>query len=143
MTDIPDIRCLICMKRTVSIEPAKIEKLAKNRFGLRTTCAVCKKGKYQFIKKTVIKLLPKHIRKLEEGHHHEGGILPLIPIILGIIAAASGVAGMTASIVQNKQKNDEQERHNKESEEIMKQAAGSGLNDAIELLQKNGYSISI
>ena len=74
----------------------------------------------------------QYIKNKEAKH---GGILPLIPLILGGIAAAGSVAGGAAGIAQavNKKKAEdkaiaEQERHNKEMERLAK---GSGIKDAI------------
>ena len=67
----------------------------------------------------------------DEDEKKEGGILPLIPIIIGAIAAAGSVAGGAAGItkaVQDKQAADkaavEQKRHNEKLESI---ALGKGL----------------
>jgi len=69
--------------------------------------------------------------KLQEEKN--GGILPLIPLIIGGIAAAGSVAGGTAGIVQAVNKNkaekaalEEQKRHNRELE---KAARGDGIVD--------------
>ena len=72
----------------------------------------------------------KRLKKIDD--RKEGGILPLLPLIFGGIAAAGAVAGGAAGItkaVQDKQAKDkealETARHNKEIETYMKQ--GSAL----------------
>jgi len=63
--------------------------------------------------------------------HKEGGFLPLIPLILGGITAlgalTGGVAGITKSVLDKKAndvKNEEEQRHNREMENI---ARGEGI----------------
>ena len=73
------------------------------------------------------------INKIRSEEEKNGGILPLLPLIIGGIAAAGSVAGGTAGIVQAVNKNkteraalEEQKRHNKELE---KAARGEGVVD--------------
>ena len=169
MVEIKDTYCVKCGNHTESIEPTSIDKIQKNRYGFRTTCSVCKLKKYQFIKKAYIKNLPEEIRNMEERTTQKGGFLPLIPLlglIFGGIAAASGVARTVANTVISKQKANEEQRHNEESEKIMREVQGSAiLNETsssekpevkkqkkseedkiekcIKYLQKRGYIVSI
>ena len=67
--------------------------------------------------------------KLQEEKN--GGILPLIPLIIGGIAATESVAGGTAGIVQAVNKSEkaaleEQKRHKRELEKV---ARGEGIVD--------------
>lgn len=87
-------------------------------------------GKKYYISKAKIEWLKK-----EGGFQSEkeGGFLPLIPLILGGIAAAGSIAGGAAGIakaVQDKNANSaalsEQQRHNAEMEKAAK-AIGKGL----------------
>ena len=71
----------------------------------------------------------------------EGGILPLLPLIIGGIAAAGSVAGGAAGIAKavndqkaNTAKAVEQQRHNKELEKI---ARGGNIDSGIKSAIKN------
>ena len=73
------------------------------------------------------------LKKLEK-QFHEGGVLPLIPLILGGISAlgalTGGAAGITKTVLDKKAndiKNEEEARHNREMEKIAK---GDGVNKA-------------
>ena len=66
-----------------------------------------------------------------------GGILPLLgllPAILGGLGAVGGLAGGIASAVNSSKQTAEAQRHNKEMENITKQATGEGI-------KKNGRCI--
>ena len=81
----------------------------------------------------ISKQMIENIRLQEEKN---GGILPLIPLIIGGLAAAGSLAGGAAGIAQAVDKNKaqqaalkEEQRHNKELE---KAARGEGLPSPIE-----------
>ena len=95
-------------------------------------------GKKYYISKTMI----ENIKNQQEK---KGGILPLLPIILGGLAAAGSLAGGTAGVVKavnDKKAQDEamkeERRHNKEIEKLAKGSSlylqppiGNGVKDAI------------
>jgi len=155
-TEIPTKqRCMKCAKETENIEPIEIKKTANNKYSLQATCAVCNKKKSRFIGKDKLKHLPekmqKKITKLGNGESYTGGILPFLPLILAGIGAASAVAGTTASTIINKQKANEEKRHNEEKEKIMREASaapsGSGQKDylarAVKYLGKSGHGFHL
>jgi len=90
------------------------------------------KGKKHYVSRTTI----DYVKSKEK----EGGILPLIPLIIGGIAAAGSIAGGAAGIakaVDDKKAHEirqrEEERHNKELEKI---ARGGNLKTAIRSFTK-------
>lgn len=85
------------------------------------------KPKYITHKKEKYYISKPKIKEIQLKEEKEGGILPLIPLIIGGIAAAGSVAGGAAGIakaVHDKKASDleqkEKERHNKELEKIAK-----------------------
>src|SRR5438093_13010800 len=99
--------------------------------------------------KEVKKIIDENPDKYGEGH--EGGFLPLLPIILGIIGAVSTAAGAATGIARtvidkknNDSKLEEETRHNTQMESI---ARGNGVSEgeAISLRNpwKNGSSINV
>ena len=85
----------------------------------------------------IMKLIPiedelkKHGKGLYLGNqNYKGGFLPLaalIPLLGGILGGVGGIAGGIGSAVNGAKANKEQERHNRDLEELLKQKSGSGL----------------
>ena len=172
---LPDTHCLKCKVKTPnSNTPSDIEfkKSEKNAISLKTKCLRCGKKKSRFIGKNDRMKVPPAVRAqldklLEEevlpAKSVEGGIFPLIPLIVGIIAAAAGASTAIAVPVLNKQAADakqaEENRHHQELEKIARTPLpapalptgkgygyGEGVEDdeeqikqAIALLQGRGY----
>ena len=157
--------CVSCKGKTECTK-LKIRKSKNNRLGLSSICEKCGKKKFNFIKKEKYKKFPEDVSKqlseLKPGEKYTGGIIPLLallPAIFGGIAAASGVAGTVANSVISKKQADEEKRHNEEKEKIMREAAGSGIEEikkkdkkktleekrdkAIKFLTSIGYTVVI
>ena len=106
------------------IKPETVEIKLRNIVDSNKPKSITIDGKKYYISKDII----KHIKLKEEKN---GGFLPLIPLILGGLAAAGGVASGSAAIASavNKKKAEdaalkEQRRHNQELEKLAK---GKGL----------------
>src|SRR5438093_11077915 len=75
----------------------------------------------------------KEVKKIidENPDKYEGGFLPLLPIILGIIGAVSTAAGATTGIVKtvldSKAKNSELAEENRHNLELEKTARGEAI----------------
>ena len=102
--------------------------------------------------KEVKKIIDENPDKYGEGH--EGGFLPLLPIILGIIGAVSTAAGATTGIVKtildSKTKNSELAEENRHNLELEKTARGEAIslrNPSHEVSEsqrwKNGSSLDV
>ena len=158
--DLNDVKtyCFSCKDDTYNNNNVfKLDKYKCNRWGLSLQCATCSKNKHTFLKKTQVQQFPNELIKCEPGtsfnksQYEEkfGGILPLLallPLIFSGLAATGTVAGAVANSVINKQKVNEEERHNREIEDIQKQVAtGKGIDDDekvkkyITFLQKKGF----
>ena len=149
------IRCKSCKTLSKTIEPTFLTRLEEKKYNIKGKCGNCGKHKSKDLNRKQIALLPDEAKNIPVGSmvnqvEKNGGILPLaalIPLILGGIGAASGVAGTVASSVINKQKADEEARHNRASEEIMRQAAAKGgalseseVNEMINKLSGAGFT---
>ena len=108
------------------------------------------KPKYITINKKKYYVSRPKIDEIKLREEKEGGLLPLIPLIIGAVTAAGSVAGGPAGIakaVNDKKaadlKQEEQERHNKEMEKIAKEIkSGSGIHEAIRELSKMATHLS-
>ncbi len=158
-----EIKCNSCSKENKSKiysqtnTPITITRHAENRYNLSGVCSICNKLKTQTLNKKQRDYLPDEIKNLEIGEMiidktKSGGVIPLIiPLIIAGITALGALAGGTAavgatvnSIVGDKLKREEDEKHHREIEKL---ASGKGvedeINNAIKLLQGNGFSINL
>ena len=132
------IKCLKCNDYTQSIPPVMIKKYDNNKYQLTTVCYCCNNSKTKKANMSQIALLPDEIKNAPNGKlfvndiEKDGGILPILPLILAIAAgvtAVSTAAGTVASNVIQKQKNDAEI-------EIQKSLAGKGILSEEEQLHK-------
>lgn len=129
------IKCKQCNDYTQSVEPIFIKRVNVNSYTIKAKCVICGNQKTKKMNQKQVKLLPPEIKDIPVGTElansaeKNGGILPLaalIPLIIGGISAASGVASTVANVAINAKKNDEQARHNREIEKAAQQAAKGG-----------------
>ena len=139
-----DVRlyCLKCKDYTQSIEPIIIKKDVGSRFHIKAMCSICNKFKTKFLSLEQVKLLPDEIRNSVDGStftntiERNGGILPIIPLIMAVTAGISALAsagGATASAIISAKNSAEDERHHRELEKI----AGSGQSDSVNILKND------
>ena len=132
------LKCAICKNFTQTINPIIITKLTENRYYIKAICSICNKFKSKVLNKEQIKLLPNEIQQAADNTtfintiERNGGLLPIIPLIGAIamgISALASAGGATASAIISAKNFAEQERHNKQLEDI---ARGNGIsNDVI------------
>ena len=130
--------CLKCKDYTQSIEPIIIKKDVGIRFHIKAMCSICNKFKSKFLNLEQVKLLPDEIKHSVDGStftntiERNGGILPIIPLIMAVTAGISALAaagGTTASAIISAKNFAEDERHHKQLEQISR---GNGIsNDVI------------
>ena len=136
------LKCANCKDYTQTINPIIINKLTENRYHIKAVCSICNKFKSKFLNKEQIMLLPNEIQQATDNTtftntiERNGGLLPIIPLIGAIAAGISALAsagGATASAIISAKNSTEQERHNKQLEDI---ARGNGIsNDVIKTNQ--------
>ena len=132
------LKCANCKDYTQTINPIIINKLSENRYHIKAVCSICNKFKSKFLNKEQIMLLPNEIQQTTNNTtftntiERNGGLLPIIPLIGAIAAGVSALAsvgGTTASAIISAKNSAEQERHNKQLEDITK--GNSISNDVI------------
>ena len=105
-------------------------------------CSICNKFKTKVLSLEQVKLLPDEIKNSVDGSivtntiERNGGILPIIPLIMAVTAGISALAsagGATASAIINAKNSAEEERNHRDLEKI----AGSGQNDTVNILKND------
>jgi hypothetical protein len=156
------INCKTCNEFTESQEPVIIKKYGKNKFNIKTVCAVCKGIKSKILNEMQRKILPNEILEMPENSEvvnkieKEGKFLPLIPLLGAIFAGVSaltGIGGLTASTVISAKKAAEDKRHNEQMEQIAQNvASGKGFDQlsdfdkydtSVKYLQGHGFQIYV
>ena len=143
------LKCANCKDYTQTINPIIINKLTENRYHIKAVCSICNKFKPKFLNKEQIMFLPNEIQQATNNTtftntiERNGGLLPIIPLIGAIAAGISALAsagGATASAIISAKNSAEQERHNKQLEDI---ARGNGISNDVIKTNQNPESTNL
>ena len=106
-------------------------------------CSICNKFKSKFLNLEQVKLLPDEIKNSVDGStftntiERNGGIIPIIPLIMAVTAGISALAaagGSTASAIISAKNSAEDEKHHRELESI-----GRGNSISNDVIKNDNY----